>query len=153
MEDLGFALKKIRMAKRLKLKDVAEQLGISKQTLINIELGYTKKIKREYLEALYELYGVNEKDVMTALGGAYNTLEPKISFDIDIVTNINDISKIYELATAFKNILDLKNLNDYEEQVIFSFLLKAFYEIKKNVDLKGRDDLTIKDGNDINEFF
>jgi DNA-binding helix-turn-helix protein len=138
MENLGFGLKKIRLSKKLKLKDVAENLGISKQALINIETGTTKKIKREYLEAFYELYEINEEDIMNALGGAYSTLESRLSFENDIITNIKDISKIAELTTSLKTILNLKKLNDYEEQVVFNATLKAYYEIMRNIDFKGK---------------
>lgn len=138
MENLGFGLKKIRLSKKLKLKDVAENLGISKQALINIETGTTKKIKREYLEAFYELYDINEEDVMNALGGAYSTLESRLSFENDIITNIKDISKIAELTNSLKTILNLKKLNDYEEQVVFNATLKAYYEIMRNIDFKGK---------------
>lgn len=61
-------LRDLRINSGIKVNKVAEELGISKMQVFNIEKGKTKKLDEFKVKKLAELYRVSESEVIVAWG-------------------------------------------------------------------------------------
>ena len=95
---LGQKIKAMRLEHGLKQRQLAELLGTDKPMYSKMELG-ARRVKRDYVPKLAELYKVDEKELMTLwlADGVYAALKEE---DETLRLNAIDLAKAYFLGSV-----------------------------------------------------
>lgn len=115
LTQLGKALRHIRLDRDEKLKDMAENLGVTVAYLSAVENG-RRKIPGSWIEILANKYNLSEEEVRNIEKFAFDD-QPEIPLYVNAATN-GQRNLAYSFARKFKDLNedDVKNLQKFFDQ-------------------------------------